>query len=432
MAEDRQVVVETVQLTKIFRDFWLRPKVKALDRVELQVQRGEIFGLLGPNGSGKSTLIKILLGLLFPTHGRVAVFGRDPRNILVKDRIGYMPEESYLYRYLNAEETLDFYGRLFNLPSGERRRRVQLLLDMVGLTHQRKRAIVEYSKGMARRIGLAQALINDPDLVFLDEPTTGLDPIGTREIKDLIRELKRRGKTVFLCSHLLADVEDVCDRVAILYGGRVRRLGNVDELLRVRAKTQITSDELKRETINSVVRLIREMEGSAKEVSVEAPRDRLESFFLRVVEEARAAQIETSGVTVGAGAESFFKGIAREEKADMLLQELLKSPEEREAPAGEEEAEERPVVLPATEQKPSADGKLLRELVQQPASETGAAEKGISKEPTEDQEPVVLPAGGSAPPEETTRQVLDSLLHGKESEEEPEDRQKAQDRKAEP
>ena len=155
-----------------------------------------------------------------------------------------MPEESYLYRYLNAEETLDFYGRLFNLPRAERRHRVELLLEMVGLTHQRKRPIVEYSKGMARRIGLAQALINDPDLVFLDEPTTGLDPTGTREIKDLILELRRRGKTVLLCSHLLADVEDVCDRVAILYGGRLRRLGSVEELLSLRAKTQITTDRL--------------------------------------------------------------------------------------------------------------------------------------------------------------------------------------------
>jgi len=139
------VVLETAQLTKTFRDFWMRPKVKAVDRVDLQVYRGEVFALLGPNGSGKSTLIKILLGLLFPTQGRAAIFGRDPRNLAIKDRIGYMPEESYLYRYLNAEETLDFYGRLFNLPPHERKHRVELLLEMVGLTHQRKRPVVEYS-----------------------------------------------------------------------------------------------------------------------------------------------------------------------------------------------------------------------------------------------------------------------------------------------
>src|SRR5208337_2793784 len=214
-------------------------------------------------------------------------------NITIKDRIGFMPEESYLYRYLNAEETLNFYGRLFNLPGAERRHRVELLLDMVGLTPQRKCPVVEYSKGMARRIGLAQALINDPDLVFLDEPTTGLDPTGTREIKDLIVELKRRGKTVLLCSHLLADVEDVCDRVAILYGARLRRLGSVDDLLSVRAKTQITSDRLKQETISAVVKLIHGLEGPDAEISVQAPRDRLENFFLRVVEEAREARLQT-------------------------------------------------------------------------------------------------------------------------------------------
>lgn len=409
MAEERQVVVETVQLSKIFRDFWMRPKAKALDRVEIQVYRGEIFGLLGPNGSGKSTLIKILLGLLFPTHGRAAIFGRDPRNIAVKDRIGYMPEDSYLYRYLNAEETLEFYGRLFNLPRGERRHRVQLLLDMVGLTHQRKRPIVEYSKGMARRIGLAQALINDPDLVFLDEPTTGLDPIGTREIKDLIVELKRRGKTVVLCSHLLADVEDVCDRVAIMYGGKVRRLGGMEDLLRVRAKTQITCDELKQETIRAVVGLINEKEGTGKEVSVDAPRDRLEHFFLRVVEEAREARVETAGVTVGTGAASFFSGIAREDKAETLLNDLLKSTAQR-APAPVEEGDQ-PVVVPAAEPV-KVDQRLLETLVKEsaPAASEPKPEPAPAKEG-----PVVLPAGGVASDAETTRQVLDGLLKGGES-----------------
>jgi ABC-2 type transport system ATP-binding protein len=413
LAQERQVVVETVQLTKIFRDFWMRPKVKALDRVELQVRRGEIFGLLGPNGSGKSTLIKILLGLLFPSNGRAAIFGRDPRNIVIKDRIGYMPEESYLYRYLNAEETLDFYGHLFNLPRGERRHRIELLLDMVGLTSQRHRPIVEYSKGMARRIGLAQALINDPDLVFLDEPTTGLDPVGTREIKNLILELKKRGKTVFLCSHLLADVEDVCDRVAILYGGRVRRLGRMDDLLTVHAKTQITSDQLKAETINAVVALIAEMEGQGKEVAVEAPRDRLESFFLRVVEEARAARLETAGVTVGTSAASYFGGIAREEKADSLLNELLKTPTAipREEEAAEEEVREQVVVLPASERPETRQKSILGELVKGSKLLPDAGEQAV---PEEEQRPVVLPAGEEKPKETTTREVLGGLLGKKE------------------
>ena len=387
----------------------MRLKVKALDRVDLQVQRGEIFGLLGPNGSGKSTMVKILLGLLFPTRGRVAVFGRDPRNIAVKDRIGYMPEESYLYRYLNAEETLDFYGRLFNLPRAERRHRVNLLLDMVGLSHQRKRPIVEYSKGMARRIGLAQALINDPDLVFLDEPTTGLDPIGAREIKDLIMELKRRGKTVFMCSHLLADVEDVCDRVAILYGGRVRRLGSVDELLLDQNLTQITTGALRPETVNKVVATIQELEGDDREVSVQAPRDRLESFFLRVVEEARAARLDTSGTTAGTGAAAFFEGIEREEKAENILEGLLRPDEELEK--GVVEKGEAPVVIPASPKKPEVDEEVLGSLLEtaRAPQETAQGEEETGPPPGKE-EPVVLPAGGGEPEGRKGREVIDGLL----------------------
>jgi ABC-2 type transport system ATP-binding protein len=414
LATERQVVLETVQLTKLFRDFWMRPKVKAVDRVDLQVYRGEVFGLLGPNGSGKSTLIKILLGLLFPTQGRAAIFGRDPRNLAIKDRIGYMPEESYLYRYLNAEETLDFYGRLFNLPSHERKHRVELLLEMVGLTHQRKRPVVEYSKGMARRIGLAQALINDPDLVFLDEPTTGLDPIGTREIKDLIFELKRRGKTVILCSHLLADVEDVCDRVAIMYGGKIRRLGTLEELLSLRAKTQITVDALKQETLRRMIELVREMEGAGKEVEVGSPKDRLESFFLRVVEEARSANVQTSGVTAGAGAASYFSAIERESKADGILKDLLAGApvKAEEAPAGP------PVVLPASEEKARTDDKLIGELIVKSATPEPVEKKA---EETKKDEPVVLPASKEKPVQEVRREVLDSLLNPGQSQEKTDD-----------
>ena len=400
----------------VFRDFWLRPKVKALDRVDLQVNTGEIFGLLGPNGSGKSTLVKILLGLLFPTSGRAAVFGRDPRNIAVKDRIGYMPEESYLYPYLNAEETLDFYGRLFNLPRTERRHRVQLLLEMVGLERQRTRPLVEYSKGMARRIGLAQALINDPDLVFLDEPTTGLDPIGTREIKDLIIELKRRGKTVFLCSHLLADVEDVCDRVAILYGGKVRRVGDIAELLKVKAQTQITAGALGEETVRRVLSTIEEMEGAEMTVQVDSPRDRLESFFLRVVEEAQSAHVETSGTTAGTGAETFFAAIEREEKADTILKELLMSPTERRAAAEEQRAagatpEPEPVVLAASKHEPDARESVLKNLVVRSGEEAGAGASAAAEERAEAEGPVVLRAGeGQEETGPSTEEVLGKLL----------------------
>ena len=204
-----------------------------------EVRRGEIFGLLGPNGSGKTTTIKLILGLLFPTSGQALVFGRDATEVTKNERIGYLPEESYLYRFLNAEETLDFYGRLFNMPRAVRRQRVADLIEMVGLEWAKRRQLKEYSKGMTRRIGLAQALINDPELIVLDEPTTGLDPIGTREMKDLIIKLREEGKTILMCSHLLADVQDVCDRIAILYQGELKEMGRVDSLLKVRDVTEI-------------------------------------------------------------------------------------------------------------------------------------------------------------------------------------------------
>jgi len=222
-----EVVVAVRGLTKVFKDFWGRSKARAVDNVDFEVRKGEVFGLLGPNGSGKSTTVKLLLGLLYPTKGHIEVFGHSPRHVATKSRIGYLPEESYLYRYLNSHETLDFFGNLFRLPSGERDKRSEQLLEMVGLSQTRTRAVGEFSKGMQRRIGLAQALINDPDLVILDEPTSGLDPIGCREVKDLIIALARRGKTVILSSHLLSDVEDVCDRVVIYYGGKIQAMGTL-------------------------------------------------------------------------------------------------------------------------------------------------------------------------------------------------------------
>src|SRR3990167_4674052 len=214
--QSSEVVIETRSLSKVYRDFWGRQKVRALKALDLEIRRWEIFGLLGPNGSGKTTTIKLILGLLFPTSGRALVFGREATDVKKNERIGYLPEESYLYRFLNAEETLDFYGRLFNMASPLRRQRTSDLIEMVGLGWAKRRQLREYSKGMTRRIGLAQALINDPELVLLDEPTSGLDPLGTREMKDLILKLKSQGKTIVLCRHLLADVQDVCDRIAIL------------------------------------------------------------------------------------------------------------------------------------------------------------------------------------------------------------------------
>jgi ABC-2 type transport system ATP-binding protein len=239
-----EIVLQTRALTKVYRDFWGRQKVRALKGLDLEVRRGEVFGLLGPNGSGKTTTIKLLLGLLFPTEGEALVFGKPAGDVAKNERLGYLPEESYLYRFLTAEETLDFYGRLFDMPSATRQERIDSLIKLVGLEKARKRQLQEYSKGMTRRIGLAQALINDPELILLDEPTSGLDPIGTREMKDMILRLKEEGKTVVMCSHLLADVQDVCDRIAILHQGELKELGRVDELLKVADVTQIRARNL--------------------------------------------------------------------------------------------------------------------------------------------------------------------------------------------
>jgi ABC-2 type transport system ATP-binding protein len=280
------VVVETRNLSKIYRDFWGRQKVRALKPLDLSIYRGEIFGLLGPNGSGKTTTIKLLLGLLFPTTGQALVFGRDATDVAKNERLGFLPEESYLYRFLNAEETLDFYGRLFNMPSSVRRQRTAELIDMVGLNWAKRRQLREYSKGMARRIGLAQALINDPELILLDEPTSGLDPIGTREMKDLILKLKAEGKTVVMCSHLLADVQDVCDRIAILHQGELKELGRVDSLLRIRDLTQIRASGLNDEAKAEIRAVIERHHGTLN--SMDNPTTTLEELFLSIVRDSEA------------------------------------------------------------------------------------------------------------------------------------------------
>ena len=301
-------VVAVRGLTKVFKDFWGRPKARAVDNVDFEVRRGEVFGLLGPNGSGKSTTVKMLLGLLYPTKGHIEVFGKSPRNVQTKSRIGYLPEESYLYRYLNSKETLDFFGNLFDLPSKDRDQRAEQLLEMVGLGKTQTRVVGEFSKGMQRRIGLAQALINDPDLIILDEPTAGLDPIGCREVKDLILALAKRGKTVILSSHLLSDVEDVCDRVVIYYGGRIQAMGTLKELLAKPDTIRITTPVLPRETLDKVLQLIRR-DASDDSVRVDNPTQNLESYFLDVVQKAKQAS-ETSGATSGGRVAAYLRGDA--------------------------------------------------------------------------------------------------------------------------
>ena len=293
-----EVIVRVDNLTKVFRDFWGRPKARAVNGVSFEVRAGEVFGLLGPNGSGKSTTIKMMLGLLNPTKGFIDMFGQSPRDVKTKERIGYLPEESYLYKYLNSTETLDFFGGLFALDPKEKAIRSKQLLDMVGLTATQMRTVGEFSKGMQRRIGLAQALINDPDLVILDEPTSGLDPVGCREIKDLILNLKARGKTVILSSHLLSDVEDVCDRAVIYYGGKIQQYGTLEELLTERDTIRFTLPALSEEAQQEVMDTISKHVGPDK-VRVENPTQNLESFFLNVVENAIAKDEDTSGSTAG-------------------------------------------------------------------------------------------------------------------------------------
>ena len=382
-----EVVISVRGLTKVFKDFWGRPKARAVDNVDFDVKRGEVFGLLGPNGSGKSTTVKMLLGLLYPTKGHIEVFGQSPRHVKTKARIGYLPEESYLYRYLNSRETLDFFGNLFQLDKGDRDNRAEQLLEMVGLNQTRTRAVGEFSKGMQRRIGLAQALINDPDLVILDEPTAGLDPIGCREIKDLIIALAKRGKTVILSSHLLSDVEDVCDRVVIYYGGKVQAIGTLKELLAKPDTLRITTPVLPRETMERVLATIRKDAGGG-EVRVDNPTQNLESYFLEVVEKAKRAASETSGAQSGAKVAAYLRGDGDAKPSTEKVLEKLTLPQA---------AAVAPTPLKAVED--SVDEKKLDELTK--AEPAPALAKSA--------------AAGEQKPEDLTKadEKLSSLLGGK-------------------
>ena len=313
-------IVEASGLTKVFRDFWRRPRVRAVDSIAFEIRRGEIFGLLGPNGSGKSTTIKMILGLLHKTSGRLSVFGRAPDDVAVKKHIGFLPEESYLYRFLDARETLDYYGKLFGLEASVRKRRTDELLQMVGLERVAHRPIGEYSKGMMRRIGIAQALVNDPEFLILDEPTSGLDPLGTRQVKDLLLDLKSRGKTILLSSHLLADVEDVCDRMVILYGGKVRAEGTSEELLQDSGRSVIETDRLDPEAAAAVQSVLAER--GLADTTVAAPRQSLEHFFLDIVARAQSEAAATDGARTGSGTAAFLR---EESSGHDVVQSLLES-----------------------------------------------------------------------------------------------------------
>ena len=227
---NEEIVISLKGVKKTFRDFWLRPTVNAVDGLDLTVRRGEVFGLLGPNGSGKSTTIKMILGLLDPTAGEVLMFGKAPRSLAARARLGYLPELSYLHPFLTARETLMYYAGLCGLSGSEGAKRTDELLAMVKLEDVANRAVGGFSKGMARRVALASALVGRPELLVLDEPTSGLDPVSTKEVKMLVKALAANGMTILMTSHLLADAEDVCDRVMILNHGRQVAEGKVAEL----------------------------------------------------------------------------------------------------------------------------------------------------------------------------------------------------------
>jgi ABC-2 type transport system ATP-binding protein len=389
-----EVVISVRGLTKTFKDFWNRPKARAVDNVDFEVRKGEVFGLLGPNGSGKSTTVKLLLGLLNPTKGHIEVFGHSPRHVQTKARIGYLPEESYLYRYLNSRETLDFFGNLFALSKTDRTNRAEQLLDMVGLGKTQTRAVGEFSKGMQRRIGLAQALINDPDLVILDEPTAGLDPIGCREVKDLIIALAKRGKTVILSSHLLSDVEDVCDRVVIYYGGKIQANGTLKELLAKPDSLRITTPVLSRQTLERVLEIIR-ADAATGEVRVDNPTQNLESYFLDVVARARAAN-ETSGAQSGARVAEYLRG-SEESQAGSTRDKVL----EKLALPQAATAAAQPAPAPA---EPKVDDRKLAALAQ-----------ATAPVPPPQSAPAATPPSADPKPEDLAKanEKLSSLLGGK-------------------
>lgn len=410
-----EYAIETFSLTKIFSDWWGRARVYAVDNLDLQVRYNEVFGLLGPNGSGKTTTIKMLLGLLHPTKGKSLILGGDGADSQINSRIGFLPEESYLYRYLNARETLDFYGRLFGLPAKVRKMRIEALLDMVGLMAVANRPVGTFSKGMARRIGLAQALINDPDLLILDEPTTGLDPIGTRQIKDLILKLAERGKTILLCSHLLADVEDVCDRIAILYGGKIQIQGQVSDLLQQTNKRQITADAVSDATIEKIKQLIHKENA---ECVVTSPMDKLETFFIRTVAAAQKQAQTTSGAVSTTKIGDF---LTKQTVTEDILDKLVSAPVSPDGPAEPPSTEK---VIPVESSEPEPAEQLLSKLTgstEQTEPDASVRSEPITTQPVESQAPQA---------EQVNKNILDQLTGKKSTQDqdkEPTDKSQAGD-----
>jgi len=265
-------------LTKIFPVPFHRQRIVAVKNLNLRIEPGEVYGLLGPNGSGKSTTLKIILGLVSPTHGRTEIFGRDSRLVESREAVGFLPENPYFYKYLTGEETLRFFGRLCGLRGGALKNRMNELLDLVGLEKARNRRLGTYSKGMLQRIGLAQALIHDPRLVVLDEPTAGVDPAGSRDIRDLILDLKRHGITVLLSSHLLAQAQEICDRVGILADGVLVREGHLQELIAIENQTELVITDASDELIHEIESIVNR--SRAKLIEQRKSTTTLERLFL--------------------------------------------------------------------------------------------------------------------------------------------------------
>lgn len=271
------VVVE--HLTKVFKGGVGRRAVLAVQDVSFTVKMGEVYGLIGPNGSGKSTTMKAMLGLLKPTQGRAAIFGRESTTVASRTDVGFLPENPYFYKHLSGRETLYFYGHLCGMKGEALKRRTTELLELVGLTHAESQRVGGYSKGMLQRIGLAQALVHDPKLLILDEPTAGVDPSGSRKIRDLIIQLKQRGITVVVTSHLLEQIQEVCDRVGMMSNGRMVLEGRVDDLISVESQTEILLEHASPELLAKIEELLRS-ESSTKLLKIGRPRTTLERLFL--------------------------------------------------------------------------------------------------------------------------------------------------------
>ena len=277
--------VSITGLTKLYPVPMRRQKVVAVKDLNLEVPEGQVYGLLGPNGSGKSTTLKILLGLVTPTEGTSKIFGQDSRDYKSHRDVGFLPENPYFYKYLTALETLRFYGKVCGMGGKALDTRIDELLELVGMEDARHRRVGGYSKGMLQRIGLAQALIQDPRLLVLDEPTAGVDPVGSRQIRDLILELKNRGKTVLLTSHLLEQVQEVCDRVGIMARGLMMKEGPLEELVTVEGQTEYLVENAPPELAEKIAELVKTSGG--KLVETRKPQMTLERIFIEAAEEHR-------------------------------------------------------------------------------------------------------------------------------------------------